>query len=77
MRGVGKGDDDDDAGSFVCWKRTTLSVAVCDADRPSISTVCSIELMVDFWRRVTCRPAPPAIDELGPLQNPMYSCWLQ
>lgn len=65
MRIVGKGDDDGIegvvGGSCGCWPRATLaaasvtSVAVCDADRPSICTACSIGRIVVQRLNVTCR----------------------
>jgi hypothetical protein len=68
---VGKGDNDEAAvGLCVRWPPTT-PVAVCDVDRPSISTTRTISPIVAARHLLTS--APPTIADRRPCRKPMYS----
>jgi hypothetical protein len=68
---VGKGDDDDAAvGLCVLWPPTT-PVAVCDVERPSISTTRTISPIVAARHLSTS--APPTSADTRPCGRPMYS----
>jgi len=68
---VGKGDDDDAAvGICVRWP-PIAPVAVCDVERPSISTTRTISPIVAA--RYLSTSAPPTIADTRPCGRPMYS----
>ena len=85
IRSVGKGDSV--AGNLVasaCWNCATTSVAVCDADRPSICTRRSIERCLFMVGTRGCaspvvvrHQRTTAIDERGPLQISTFRRWNQ